>query len=139
MARVTSASGVPSAKVMPADTATAVVAPAPVVPPVTLGVPSGWQRVLTDAPPLVPCPALTQMVFPLGCAAWERYSTAFPELILENSAYGQEASSQISSAWLPSEAADEPEDSPARRLAAFMVSAAGQEVVSSAGFLPLPA
>ena len=33
---------------------------------------------------------------------------------------------------------DEPENSPARRLAAFMVSEAGQQVVSSAGFLPLP-
>ena len=34
--------------------------------------------------------------------------------------------------------ADEPENSPARRLADFMLTAAGQEVVSSAGFLPLP-
>ena len=33
---------------------------------------------------------------------------------------------------------DAPEDSPARRLADFMLTAAGQEVVSSAGFLPLP-
>ena len=33
---------------------------------------------------------------------------------------------------------DEPENSPARRLAEFMVSGAGQQVVSSAGFLPLP-
>ncbi len=33
---------------------------------------------------------------------------------------------------------DEPEDSPARRLADFMVSDAGQQVVSSAGFLTLP-
>ena len=34
--------------------------------------------------------------------------------------------------------ADEPEDSPARRLADFMLTEAGQGVVSSAGFLPLP-
>ncbi len=34
--------------------------------------------------------------------------------------------------------ADEPEGSPARRLAEFMVSDAGQQVVSSSGFLPLP-
>ena len=33
--------------------------------------------------------------------------------------------------------ADEPEDSPARRLAAFVVSADGQQMVSDAGFLPL--
>lgn len=33
--------------------------------------------------------------------------------------------------------ADEPEDSPARRLADYMVSDAGQQVVSTAGFLPL--
>ena len=33
--------------------------------------------------------------------------------------------------------ADEPEDSPARRLADFMLTEAGQGVVSSAGFLPL--
>ena len=33
--------------------------------------------------------------------------------------------------------ADEPEGSPARRLAEFMVSEAGQQVVSDAGFLPL--
>ena len=33
--------------------------------------------------------------------------------------------------------ADEPENSPARRLADFMVSDAGQQVVSTAGFLPL--
>ena len=33
--------------------------------------------------------------------------------------------------------ADEPENSPARRLAEYMVSAAGQQVVSNAGFLPL--
>ena len=32
---------------------------------------------------------------------------------------------------------DEPEDSPARRLAEFMVSEAGQQVVSDAGFLPI--
>ena len=34
--------------------------------------------------------------------------------------------------------ADEPEGSPARRLADFMLTEAGQGVVSSAGFLPLP-
>ena len=34
--------------------------------------------------------------------------------------------------------ADEPEDSPARRLADFMLTEEGQGVVSSAGFLPLP-
>ena len=33
--------------------------------------------------------------------------------------------------------ADEPEGSPARRLADFMLTEAGQGVVSSAGFLPL--
>lgn len=33
--------------------------------------------------------------------------------------------------------ADEPENSPARRLADYMVSSAGQQIVSSAGFLPL--
>lgn len=33
--------------------------------------------------------------------------------------------------------ADEPENSPARRLAEYMVSDAGQQVVSNAGFLPL--
>ena len=90
MARVTLLSAVPSAKVMPPDTAAADVAPAPVVPPVTFGVPSGWHKVFTDEPPLVPWPALTQIVMFFLAPASERYRTAAPVLILENSAYFQD-------------------------------------------------
>ena len=54
LSQTTLASAVPSENVMPLDTATADVAPSPVVPPVTLGVPSGWHRVFTLEPPLVP-------------------------------------------------------------------------------------
>ena len=68
MARVTVLSGVPSAKVIPDDMADAYTAPAPVVPPVTLGDPSGWQRVFMELPPRVPWPALTQTVFPFRSA-----------------------------------------------------------------------
>ena len=50
------------------DMADAYTAPAPVVPPVTLGDPSGWQRVFMELPPRVPWPALTQTVFPFRSA-----------------------------------------------------------------------
>ena len=92
---MTSASGVPSLKVMPLDTATASVAPAAVVPPVTFGVPSGWQRVFTLVPPFVPCPAFTATIlsFLLLSAV---YIIALPESIAAYSAYFHSSESPIS-------------------------------------------
>ena len=57
---VTRLSGVPSRKVMPEETAMDSTAPRWFVPPVTFGLPSGCESVLTRSPPLVPCPAFTQ-------------------------------------------------------------------------------
>lgn len=59
-------------------------------------VPSGWHKVFTPEPPFVPWPALTQMVIPFRLSPDALYRIAFPELILENSAYFQEESTAIS-------------------------------------------
>ena len=52
--KVTVLSAVPSWKVMPEDTAMDSTAPRWFVPPVTFGLPSGCESVLTRSPPLVP-------------------------------------------------------------------------------------
>jgi hypothetical protein len=80
---VTVLSLVPSLKFMPEETAVAFVLPAEVVPPVTLGVWSGWHQVLTLSPPLVPCPALTPITMFFLLEAVERYITALPVWIAE--------------------------------------------------------
>ena len=54
MDKVTSASGVPSEKVMPPLMAEAFTAPAEVLPLVTFGVLSGWQYVFLLSPPAHP-------------------------------------------------------------------------------------
>ena len=79
---MTELSGVPSLKDIPPETATAFVAPAPVVPPVVFAEPSGWQSVFTEVPPLVPCPALTPTTMFLRFAV-ALYITAQPEFIAE--------------------------------------------------------
>ena len=67
--RLISASVAPSENVIPSDMAILSFAPAFVVPPVTLAVPSGCVCVFCDEPPLVPCPAFTVITIPFGFVA----------------------------------------------------------------------